>query len=152
MPDTERQYTTRRGGIVAAICGVLKNINGTGEYITNIHDNVSPKLRFWDEIVDFPEIHVSAGPEVREYQGGGHKDRFLTVTVRCYVKEEDAVLALDGLLEDVETVLEKNARLSYKDRLGAEQFTHQISIITIDTDEGVLEPLGVGEFTIEVQY
>ena len=38
--------------------------------------------------------------------------------------------------------------------LGASTFfvTHQISIISIDTDEGVLEPLGVGEILLEVRY
>ena len=86
------------------------------------------------------------------YQTGGYKDRFLNVTVRCYVNEEDAVNALDELLEDVETVLEENSRLKYHDRNGLEQHTQQITIISIDTDEGVLDPLGVGEILIEVRY
>ena len=30
--------------------------------------------------------------------------------------------------------------------------TQQITVISIDTDEGVLEPLGVGEILIEVRY
>ena len=30
--------------------------------------------------------------------------------------------------------------------------TQQITIISIDTDEGVLDPLGVGEILIEVRY
>ena len=79
------------------------------------------------------------------------KDRFLNVT-RCYVNEEDAVSALDELLEDVETVLEETASLKYHDRNGLEQHTHQITIISIDTDEGVLDPLGVGEIVLEVRY
>ena len=37
-------------------------------------------------------------------------------------------------------------------RSGATGHTQQISIISINTDEGVLEPLGVGEITIEVRY
>ena len=92
------------------------------------------------------------GSETREYQGGGYKDRFLSITVRCYVQDEDSVAALDGLLEDVETVLEENSRLPYTDRQGKTQYTQQITIVSIDTDEGVLEPLGVGEMLIEVRY
>jgi aspartate/tyrosine/aromatic aminotransferase len=92
------------------------------------------------------------GQKTREYQGGGYKDRFLNLTVRCYVNQEDATLALDQLLEDIETVIEDNSRLEYLDKRGVPQYTQQISIISIDTDEGVLEPLGVGELLIQVQY
>ena len=80
------------------------------------------------------------------------KNRFLSVTVRCYVNSENATLALDQLLEDVETVLETNSRVSYVDAQGVTQHTQQITIISIDTDEGVLEPLGVGEMLIEIRY
>jgi hypothetical protein len=148
----DRIYTTRRQSIVDALVTKLKLIDGTGDYLTNLYSNVSPRLKFWDEIVDFPAVHLNAGSESREYQGGGYKDRYLNITVRCYVNEEDAVVALDKLLEDVETVIEENSRLIYTDKQGATQFTHQISIISIDTDEGVLEPLGVGELLIQVRY
>ena len=109
-------------------------------------------MKFWDEVEEFPAIHLNAGSETRQYQTGGYKDRFLNVTVRCYVNQEDSVAALDELLEDVETVLEENSQLLYHDRNGLEQHTHQITIISIDTDEGVLDPLGVGEILIEVRY
>jgi hypothetical protein len=107
---------------------------------------------FWDEVDQFPAVHLNAGSETREYLGAGQKNRFLSITVRCYVNNEDATLALDRLLEDVETVLETNSRLSYIDSQGVTQYTQQITIISIDTDEGVLEPLGVGEMLIEVRY
>ena len=147
-----RTFTTRRQSIVNALVTQLKTIDGTGNFLTNVSNNVSPRLKFWDEVDDFPAIHLNAGSETRTYQGGGFKDRFLSVTIRCYVNEEDSVDALDKLLEDVETVIEDNSQLSYTDRQGASQSTHQITIISIDTDEGVLEPLGVGEMLIEVRY
>jgi len=147
-----RDYTTRRLGIVNALVAKLKTINGTGAFLTNLFDNVSPRLKFWDEVEDFPAVHLNAGSETREYQGGGYKDRFLSVTLRCYVQDDDSVQALDELLEDVETVLEDNSRLAYTDRQGATQYTQQITIVSIDTDEGVLEPLGVGEMILEVRY
>ena len=147
-----RAYTTRRLGIIEALVDKLKDINGTGTFLTDLSENVSPRLKFWDEVEEFPAVHLNAGSESREYQGGGYKDRFLSVTVRCYVQDEDSVLALDELLEDVETVLETNSRLSYKDRTGTTQYTQQITVVSVDTDEGVLEPLGVGELLIEVRY
>jgi hypothetical protein len=147
-----RTYATRRQAIVNALVDKLKDINGGGEYLTNLFNNVHPRLKFWDEIEEFPAVHLNAGSETREYQGGGYKDRFMSVTLRCYVNSEDAVEDLDKLLEDVEVVLEDNSRLQYIDRKGVTQYTHQITVISIDTDEGVLEPYGVGEMTIEVRY
>tara|TARA_R110000764_G_scaffold130386_1_gene218152 strand:+ start:1331 stop:1783 length:453 start_codon:yes stop_codon:yes gene_type:complete len=149
---TTRTYTTRRSAIVTALAEQLKAIDGTGTFLTNLFDNVSPRLLFWDEVTDFPAVHLNAGQETREYQGGGYKDRFLTITVRCYVDEENAQDALAAVMEDVETVVENNSRLLYTDAQGSTHYTHQISLLSIDTDEGVLEPLGVGELQIEVRY
>ena len=147
----ERRYTSRRSGITKALADKLALIDGRGLYKQAVAET-SPRLKFWDEIETFPAVHLNAGSETRQYQTGGYKDRFLNVTVRCYVNEEDSVAALDELLEDVETVLEESSRLKYNDRNGLEQHTHQITIISIDTDEGVLDPLGVGEILIEVRY
>ena len=147
-----RSFTTRRLGIIAGLVDKLKDIDGTGTFLSNLNENVSPRLKFWDEVEEFPAIHLNAGSETREYQGGGHKTRYLSVTIRCYVQAEDSVEALDELLEDIETVIEDNSRLKYKDRNNADQYTQQITIVSIDTDEGVLEPLGVAEMLIEVRY
>ena len=147
-----RTYTTRRQGIVNAIVTKLKGIDGSGNYHIDLAEQVEPRLKFWDEVEEFPAIHVNAGRETREYLTAGVKNRFLIVTLRCYVNEEDAVDALDALLEDVETVLEDNSSTTYTDKLGVEQSIQQITIFSIETDEGVLEPLGVGEILIEVRY
>ena len=150
MPK-DRLYTSRRSGITKALADRLAKIDGSGLYYQAVAET-SPRLKFWDEVEEFPAIHLNAGSETRQYQTGGYKDRFLNVTVRCYVNQEDSVSALDELLEDVETVLEENSKLLYLDRNGLEQHTHQITILSIDTDEGVLDPLGVGEILIEVRY
>jgi len=147
-----RTYTTRRLAIANALTEKLKDIDGNGNFNTNLWQNVHPRLKFWDEVDQFPAVHLNVGAETREYQGGGYKDRFLGVTIRCYVHEEDAVYALEGLLEDIETVIEDNNSLSYEDRDGNAQSTQQITIISITTDEGTLEPYGVGEIQIEVRY
>ena len=107
---------------------------------------------FWDEVQDFPTVHCSAGAETRQYQGGGYKDRFMTLTLRVYVQQEDAVLGLEKLFEDIETVIEDNSALSYTDQDGTAQSVHQLTIVSLDTDEGALEPLGVGEIVCEVRY
>ena len=147
----KRDYTTRRSAIVNAFVDKLEQINGTGNFKTTVA-SVEPRLKFWDEISEFPAVHVNAGGETREYEGADFKFRFLTLTFRCYVNEDDAVPALEKLLEDVETVIETNNPITYTDALGSTQSTVQTTINSIDTDEGVLEPFGIGEMICTIQY
>ena len=147
-----RKHTTRRRAIVEALCLELENINGSAPFRTSV-SNVERRLKFWDEVNEFPTIHVGAGAETREYDGGGFRFRFLRLTVRCYVSDDnDVIEALEELLEDVETILEDKDPLTYYDSTGASQSTVQTNIISVDTDEGVLEPLGVGEIVVEIRY
>jgi hypothetical protein len=146
-----RDYTTRRSSVINGFVDHLEKIDGTGKYKSAVAE-VSPRIKFWDEVTEFPAVHVSAGSETRDYRGAGEKFRFLTLTFRCYVNEEDSVTALEKLLEDVETIIEDENPLTYTDPLGNTVTTIQHSIVSIDTDEGVLEPLGIGEIIAEVQY
>jgi hypothetical protein len=147
-----RKHTTRRRAIVEALATELEQINGTPPFRTAV-SNVERRLKFWDEVNEFPTIHIGAGTETREYDGGGFRFRFLRITIRCYVSDDnDVIEALEELLEDVETILEDKDPLTYYDSTGASQSTVQTTIGTVDTDEGVLEPLGVGEITIEIRY
>jgi|TARA_R110000744_G_C19222329_1_gene547250 hypothetical protein len=149
---TSRIYASRRKRIVDALVTQLKTIDGQGAFLSDLGDNVHPRMKFWDEIDEFPALHLNAGSETREYQSAGIRDRFLSVTVRCYVQDEEAQEALNELMEDVETVIEDNSRLAYTDKMNNVFYTQQITVISIDTDEGVLEPLGVGEILLEVRY
>ena len=149
---TSRTYASKRSNIVSALVDKLKTIDGQGAFLTDVGDNVLPRLKFWDEVQDFPAIHLNAGAETRDYRAAGVRDRFLTVTIRCYVQSEDAQEALNELMEDVETVVEDNSRLTYTDKANNVHYTQQITVVSITTDEGVLEPLGVGEMLVEVRY
>ena len=147
-----REYTSRRIAIVDALVEKLEEIDGSGNYRTDLNGNVSRRLKFWDEVDEFPTVHVSAGSETREYLGAQNKTRYMNVTLRCYVNDENSVEALEGLMEDVETVLDTHSRLRYTDRKYDFQYTQLITVLSLDTDEGVLEPLGVGEIVCEVRY
>ena len=109
-----RAHSTRRRAIVGAIADKLyESLNGSYPFRSSVQ-SVEPRLRFWDEVQDFPAIQVGAGQETREYEGGGFRFRFLRITIRCYVNDnDDVILALEELLEDVETVLEDNDPLTY---------------------------------------
>lgn len=147
-----REFTSRRIAIIDALVEKLEEIDGSGNYRTDLNGNVSRRLKFWDEVDEFPALHISAGAETREYLGAQNKTRFMTVTIRCYVSDENSVEALEGLMEDVETVLDTHSRLRYVDRKYDFQYTQLITVLSLDTDEGVLEPLGVGEIVCEVRY
>ena len=127
---TSRSYSSKRMKIVEALADKLMMIDGQGAFLSDVADNVFPRLKFWDEVEEFPAIHLNAGSETREYQTGGYKNRFLFVTIRIYVQEEESQEALGALLEDVETVLEDNSQLEYLDNVGISQNIQQISVIS----------------------
>jgi len=149
---TARLYSGRRTLIVEAIVAKLKEIDGTGDFVSKLYDQVVGRLVFPDEIQDWPTVCVTAGVERREYQGGGYRDRYVTITIRVYVQEDDSIIALDKILEDIESVLEGNTKLSYIDRQSVTQEIKNIKVQNIITDEGTLQPLAVGEMVLEVQY
>lgn len=143
---------TRRSSIVEALVDKLKTISLENGYATDLGDQAYSRMRFWDEISEFPCICAVAGPETIVHQGAGLKDRFMDLILRVYVKEEDSILALERLLEDVESIIDKNGRLAYVDSSGNYGTTRDIIITFIDTDQGALAPLGVGEMTLQVKY
>lgn len=143
---------TRRSSIIEALTDKLKAISYANGYSTDLGEQAYSKMRFWDEIQEFPCICLVAGPESIVHQGAGMKDRYLDVTLRVYVNEEDPTLALEKLLEDVELIIDRNGRLAYVDSSGNIGTTRDIIITHIDTDQGALAPLGVGEMTLQVKY
>jgi hypothetical protein len=146
-----RSNTTRRSAILSALAEKFKEIDGSGNYKARLDNNVETRMKFWDEIEQYPAIHMAGGSETREYYGGGQKWRFLTITIRAYVNAEDPILELEELLEDIETVIDANNSLTYR-QLGTDAGVSQFTVISIDTDEGVLAPLGIGEMIIEARY
>ncbi len=56
------------------------------------------------------------------------------------------------IFESLGNGIAENSQRLYHDMKGLEQHTNTITILKIDTEEGVLDPLGVGEITIEVRY
>ena len=149
---TDAVNRTRRSSIVEALVDKLKVISLANGYVTDLGGQAYPRMKFWDEISEFPCICVVAGPETIVHQGGGHKDRYLDLTLRAYVNEEESVEALERLLEDIEFILDNNGRLAYLDSKGILGNTRDIIITFIDTDQGALAPLGVGEMTLQVKY
>lgn len=149
---TARIYSTRRYALVDSLVTLFKRINGTGSYLTNLNQNVFSKLKFYDEVTDFPTVCVTASNESRQYQAGGYRDRYLEVRLMVFVNEDNPLKKCEAILEDIETLVEDNGRLAYTDRQGTTQFTHDITILSISTDEGTLDPISIGEMSLRVHY
>jgi hypothetical protein len=137
-----------RSKIANKLVELLKTINGTTGWESNLHNNVEKRLLFWDEIDDYPAVFVSTGTEVREYQPGGFKWGYLTITIRVYVRDEEPEARLEEIFEDIEKIVDDNGTLVYD----TNETTEDIKILSITTDEGLLNPIGVGEITLQIMY
>lgn len=139
---------TARSKIVDALITKFKGISVKNGYNTNLYNNVFKGVKFWDSINDYPSVYLSAGSEIREYLPGDFKWAFLNITARIFVKEADPQARLEKILEDIETVLDANNSLEYA--TGKE--TVEISILSITTDEGILDPFGAAEIVFQIRY
>lgn len=139
-----------RQQIVKGITDLL-NINfdgNTSPYTINIYENAKAKQIFWDEVTDYPLICVYAGGETREYLPGNFKWALLTVNIRIYVNDEDAKDRIEEIFDDIELLLDNNNDLT----VDGNDLSTDIRILSLSDDEGLLNPLGVGEITLEVRY
>ena len=147
------EYRTKRRKIVDAVVDKIKLINGQHPYNSNVFNNVKGKMLFLDEIEEYPKVCVIAGDEVREYQTAGFKWRFLSLTIRAYVRnEEDAQEELATLFEDIEKIIDENDALVYDTSVVPNGTTTSMTVDSISTDEGVIAPLGIGEMSVTVRY
>jgi len=147
------QYRTARKKVVDALVKKLNLIDGNHPFNSNTFLNVHSGMVFLDQIQEFPKVCVVAGDETREYQPGEFKWRFLTIDIRVYVEDQDdpqEVLAI--LMEDIERVIDNNDVLTYDDTVSPNLTTTSLTLQSMSTDEGVLEPLGIGEMTLECRY
>ena len=142
---------SRRTSIVKALSEKFKEIDGTGQYKTNIFQNSFAKLKFWDEVQDFPCVYIHPGSETRDYLPSQFTWGVLQVCVKVYVQSEDSAQEqLEDLLDDLELCIDQNRVLQYDVVNSLE--TTEILIQSITTDEGLLAPYGVGEINLEVRY
>ena len=146
-------YRTQRKKIAEALVKKIKEIDGNYPFNSNIYQNADSHLVFLDEIQQYPKVCVVAGDEVRQYQPGGFKWRFITITIRVYVEDaNDPQENLSLLLEDIERIVDDNDILVYDDTVSPHLSSTSATIQSISTDEGVITPLGIGEMVIEVRY
>jgi hypothetical protein len=142
---------TKRTSIVTALAEKFKVIDGNAPYNSDLFGNSYPKLKFWDEVQDFPSVYIVAGSETRQYHPADFTWAFMNVSVKVYVRSEsDAHQKLEDLINDLEHVINSNRVLVYDTTNNLS--TTEILIQSITTDEGLLAPYGVGEINLQVRY
>ena len=137
-----------RSKIADSIVTLLKEIDGSTGWQSDLFGNAYNKLRFWDEVDDMPSVFVNTGAEAREYLPGGFKWGYLTITIRIYVQDEEAETRLEEILEDIETIVDNNGTMEYD----TGKYIEDMKILSISTDEGLLAPVGVAEIALQITY
>ena len=148
----------RKTDIIDLVETELKRIDGTEDtrivphaprtFLSNVYNNVDRQFRFIDDVNDFPFITFISTNETRTHIGGGVKYGTLDLTIRGYVQGENALNLADDLAEDIEYILGTLAFISdgrYKD-------IEDVRIISISTDEGLFEPLGICLVDAQIEY
>ena len=142
---------SKRTSIVKALADKLKDQLDGVKYPSNIFGNAFPKMKFWDEVQDFPSIYLTAGMGARDYQLSGFIWGLLNVSIKLYVlSEEQSQEQLEELMDDIAKCIDANRVLVYDQEKNLS--TTEILITTITTDEGLLRPYGVGEINLQVRY
>ncbi len=144
---------SRRSEIVDFLVTSLKNIDGASSnydasytYTQNLFNNVYRKIKFLDEVNDFPALYLSAGTEIRDFNSLSLTVATLDVTIRAYVYGEDNSQSLaDDLVQDIEHVI-------YSLGDNPDKGILDITIDSISIDEGLAAPYGLAEVELTVVY
>jgi len=143
---------SRRKEITELLVSELKKINGdvstfdaSYTYNLNISNNCFRRMRFLDEINDFPTVCVNAGTETRIYDTAGLTTGELNINVRSYVRAENPITTAESLADDIEHVV---YNLGDRSSIGI----LDMIIEGVSTDEGLVAPFGILEIDILVRY
>lgn len=143
---------SRRKEITELLVSELKKINGSSStfdpnytYSIDIANNVFRRLKFLDEINDFPTICVNAGSEARTYDTSGLITGELTLNIRAYLRAENPITAAENLADDIEHIV---YHLGDKSDIGM----LDMIMVSVSTDEGLVAPFGILEIDILARY
>jgi hypothetical protein len=146
---------SQRRDIIKFIVDNLKLIDGTKSSLapytfnTDLHLNVYRGYKSIEEINDFPSIFITAGVESRSYNTVGTSQSSLPLMLRLYTYDTEEELVntyVNDIVQDIEHVIYNLPRsFSNLEIL-------DITITSINTDEGLLTPYGIVELQVQVSY
>tara|TARA_B100000073_G_scaffold109103_1_gene87944 strand:+ start:1726 stop:2223 length:498 start_codon:yes stop_codon:yes gene_type:complete len=145
-------FFSRRKRIMDFLVSELKRIDGEEDgraefnyitvrngytYKTNVFNNVFRRMKFLNEINDFPTLCVTTTGEDRIEIGAGVRFGTFGFEIRGYVKDENTIEVEEDLADDIEYALQ-----SANDQANAFEIV-DIRITSTETDEGLMTPFGV---------
>jgi len=150
---------SRRTEIIDFLVSELKRINKTTDsrvgllrspytYKSDVGENVFRRFKYLDEINDFPAITMSVVDEDREAIGADVHFGNLDLTLRGYVKSENALDACDDLADDMEFVIDGINHTA----TAASKEVVDCKVMSVETDQGLFEPFGIAMVDIEIIY
>jgi hypothetical protein len=150
---------SRKTELISLLVTELKRIDKTTDsraavphtpytFKSNVNGEVYPTFKFLDQINDFPTICLVVGTESRIHIGAGVKYGELSLLVRGYINDENALEVSDDLLEDIEHIIES---LSHVDAFCDEGLVES-RIVSLVTDEGLFEPWGIVDINALLIY
>lgn len=143
---------SNRQSIVDAFASVTKTqLDGVlDEY--NIYENVFSSNKLTKDIMSFPCITYSPGPESFQYLASGMRWNYLTVYARAYVKGmESPQQELEVLIQKIKNIIDSNTNIPYYVN-NTLMHTTDVTLQEISTDEGLLSPDGIAEVVFVVRY
>jgi hypothetical protein len=108
--------------------------------------NVYKSYRWIDELNDYPAITFVPRREARLHRGAGRKLAALIIELRGYTYGEGSTEAAELLAHEIEQRVQTFAE-TYRQ--------HQVEsavITTVRTDEGLMNPYGVCDLSINITY
>ena len=130
----------------------LKYINGdvspydsTYLFKSNVHDNVSNRELFFDEIHDFPSLFVVSPIEERQYNSKESTKAIIQSIIRVYLHSDELEKAKEDIIEDIIHVIYNmtDPDVSYE--------LQQVTIESIEKDSGILKPYGIVEVILKIE-
>ena len=128
---------SRRTDIVAQLRVDLSTLATTSSILKTI-----------DEINDWPAITFTPGSESRTHFGGNIRWATTLIQLRGYTYDDgtDAMTAAESLARSIEDTIDafRTAHPSLN--------VVQMRVLSIRTDEGIMEPYGIADLSIELTY
>lgn len=131
---------SRRTDIINAL---IDHLVGTGVVL---RPNITRRLVFLHEVNDYPAICFTAGSETRFHYGANSRIGQLSIDLRAFVHSDDAVSAAELYMRNIETAIDSYTPTHYA--LGV----HEARVLSLRTDEGLFEPYGIIDMTIQLTY
>lgn len=136
---------SRRSDILNSFTTHLRSAQYTDSSLPT--DGVQRGMKWLDQINDFPYICYHVDASENTHIGANERYYQMAISLRGYVRGENSQSLADQLALDIE-----DAADSFRDAALSTYMIVDSRVVSVSTDEGLMEPHGIVEMSIEVSY